>query len=220
MEPSFWIERWQRGETGFNQPDVHAELRRQWPALRVDAGASVFVPLCGKSVDMAWLRAQGLKVIGIELAESAVQDFFAEQGIRAVRDERHGLPCFAGDGISLYCGDFFALPADALADVAAAYDRAALIALPPSMRVRYARHVCEVLPRTASILQLTMEYEQAQMAGPPFSVDSAELHALYGAQYRVQPLSARDTLAQEPRFRERGLAALRECSYVLTPRAR
>jgi thiopurine S-methyltransferase len=65
-----------------------------------------------------------------------------------------------------------------------------------------------------------MEYEQAQMAGPPFSVDSAELHALYGAQYRVQPLSARDTLAQEPRFRERGLAALRECSYVLTPRRR
>ena len=218
MEPAFWIERWQRGETGFHQQDVNSELRRQWPALGIAAGSTVFVPLCGKSVDMLWLRAQGLRVLGVELAEQAVVEFFAEHGLRAVRQVRHGLPCHEADGIGLYQGDFFDLPAAALTGVAAAYDRAALIALPPPMRVRYARHMAAVLPPQAPILQLTMEYAQAELAGPPFSVRADELQALYGHRYRLQALSRRDTLAQEPRFRERGLNALLEGCYLLTPR--
>lgn len=218
MEPAFWIERWQRREIGFHQHDVNPELRRQWPALGIAAGGTVFVPLCGKSVDMLWLRAQGLRVLGIELAEQAVVEFFAERGLQAVRRVRHGLPCHEADGIGLYHGDFFDLPAAALTEVAAAYDRAALIALPPPMRLRYARHLAAVLPPHAPILQLTMEYAQAELDGPPFSVGAGELQALYGDRYRLQALSRRDTLAQEPRFRERGLRALHEGCYLLTPR--
>jgi len=218
MEPAFWIERWQRGETGFHQQDVNPELRRQWSALGIAAGSTVFVPLCGKSVDMLWLRAQGLRVLGIELAEQAVAEFFAEHGLRAVRQLRHGLPFHEADGIGLYQGDFFDLPAAALTAVTAAYDRAALIALPPPMRRRYAQHLTAVLPAHAPILQLTMEYVQAELAGPPFSVRADELQALYGGRYRLQPLSRRDTLALEPRFRERGLRTLHEGCYLLTPR--
>jgi thiopurine S-methyltransferase len=38
-------------------------------------------PLCGKAVDMAWLASLGHTVVGIELAESALVQFFHEQKI-------------------------------------------------------------------------------------------------------------------------------------------
>lgn len=218
MEAPFWIERWQRGEIGFHQRAVNPDLQRHWPALNLAPGGTVFVPLCGKSIDMPWLREQGQRVLGIELASQAVEEFFAVQGLTPTRGERHGMLYLEAQGIGLYCGDFFELPAAALSGVTAVYDRAALVALPPPMRLQYADHLLRVLPENVPILQLTMDYEQSEMQGPPFSVPQEELQELYGGRYRLQLLSSRDTLANEPRFRERGLRALRERAYLLTPR--
>ena len=44
-------------------------------------GLSVFVPLCGKTLDMVWLCQQGHTVVGCELSEIAALDFFKENSI-------------------------------------------------------------------------------------------------------------------------------------------
>ena len=46
-----------------------------------DGTCSVFVPLCGKSLDMVWLLEQGFSVTGCEISELAVQQFFTENSI-------------------------------------------------------------------------------------------------------------------------------------------
>ena len=218
MDRQFWRERWRRGEIGFHQATVNTYLRAYWPSLACPPGSQVFVPLCGKSRDMRWLRAQGHRVLGVELAEAAIESFYAEQQLHPRRQQAGRLECWLADAYQLYVGDLFDLGADALADIYGAYDRAALIALPPSLRWKYAQHLCATLPVQSKILLVTMDYPQEQMPGPPFSVSAAEVHELFAGDFVVSLLATRDALADEPRLQQRGLQSLREQAYLLARR--
>jgi thiopurine S-methyltransferase len=218
MKKDFWLERWDRGEIGFHQDEVNPYLIQYWPQLHVDRDSMVFVPLCGKSRDMLWLRNQGHQVLGVELSAIAVQSFFKENGYSPQQDSKGKFDCCEADGIRILCGDFFDLGKDDLADVGVVYDRASLIALPPDMRERYARHLVSILPPATQILLVTVDYPQAEMQGPPFSVTSEEVTALYRDYAEVRLLAQLDVLAKNPRFRERGLTRLQECIFLLTLR--
>jgi thiopurine S-methyltransferase len=218
MKKDFWLERWDRGEIGFHQDEVNPYLIQYWPQLHVDRDSMVFVPLCGKSRDMLWLRNQGHQVLGVELSAIAVQSFFKENGFSPQQDSKGKFDCCEADGIRILCGDFFDLRKDDLADVGVVYDRASLIALPPDMRERYARHLVSILPPATQVLLVTVDYPQAEMQGPPFSVTSEEVTALYRDYAEVRLLAQLDVLAKNPRFRERGLTRLQECIFLLTLR--
>lgn len=215
MHPEFWLTRWERGEIGFHRDDVNPYLTRHWQHLALPAGARVLVPLCGKSRDMRWLRAQGHSVVGVELSTLAAEDFFREAGLtpecRQHGDFRH----YAADGIEVLCGDFFALRPENLPGIAAAYDRAALIALPENLRQRYARHLHALLPQGAACLLVTLDYPQPEMPGPPFAVAKAEVDTLYAGLAQVQRLDVHDVLGENARFRERGITRLHEHVYRL-----
>mgnify|MGYP006186955445 CR=1 FL=1 len=137
MHEDFWQERWARNEIGFHLREVNPYLQRHWPDLGLAAGAQVLVPLCGKSLDMAWLAGQGYRVLGVELAESAVIAFFAEQELTPEVDQYGAFRRYRAGAVELLCGDFFALQAADVAACAGLYDRAALIALPQEMRSSY-----------------------------------------------------------------------------------
>lgn len=218
MDPDFWHQRWRENQIGFHQPDVNLHLQAFWPQLGVPGGGRVFVPLCGKSLDMRWLRQQGCRVVGVEISPVAVQDFFREQGLQPDCTRTAHFERCSADGIELLCGDFFDLTRADLDGVAAVYDRASLIALPPSLRVDYARHLTGLLAPATPVLLVTLEYDQDQMQGPPFSVTESEVRRLFEAGFEVEVQHADDVLAREPRFRERGLTRLDEKVYLLRRR--
>lgn len=213
MHPDYWLERWQKNEIGFHQTETNFHLQEFWARLGVSG--RVLVPLCGKSRDMLWLRAQGHQVLGVEISALAVQSFFDENTLQPTITLDGAFERWSTDGLTLLRGDFFDLNPAHLGTVAGVYDRASLVALPPELRQRYARHLCDILPPTAPLLLVTMEYEQAQMLGPPFAVSEAEVRDLYGADYQVTLLYTKDILAEQPRFRERGLTRLDERAYHL-----
>lgn len=216
MERDFWLERWERGETGFHQDEINPYLLQHWPELHVAQGAEVFVPLCGKSLDMVWLREQEYFVLGAELSPIAVQDFFQEQGLTPDRVSGEKFDNYIADGVCLACGDFFDLRQEDLAQVRAVYDRASLVALPPEMRERYARHLVSILSPGTQILLVTFDYPQAEMAGPPFAVSLTEVEALYRDYAGIRLLAQQDALAQNPRFQQRGMTRLQENIFLLT----
>ena len=218
MKKDFWLERWEREEIGFHQNEVNPHLCEFWPELNLARGNMVFVPLCGKSRDMLWLREQGHQVVGVELSAIAVQAFFEENGHTPQHISRGKFDRCEADGIRILCGDFFDLTGDDLANVTAVYDRASLIALPPEMRVSYVRHLAGILPRATQILLITVEYPQTEMQGPPFSVSSGEVETLYREYAEVRLLAELDVLAQNPRFQQRGLSRLQENIFLLTLR--
>jgi thiopurine S-methyltransferase len=218
MKKDFWLERWERVEIGFHQDEFNPYLCEYWQELHLVRGSMVFVPLCGKSQDMLWLRKQGHQVMGVELSNIAVQAFFKENGYTPHHVTRGKFEHCAADGIRVLCGDFFDLSKDDLAKVSAVYDRASLIALPPEMRERYVRHLVSILPPATQILLITVDYPQPEMPGPPFSVSSGEVEALYREHAVVRLLAQPDVLAQNPRFQQRGLSRLRENIFLLTLR--
>jgi thiopurine S-methyltransferase len=214
MDNHFWIERWSKREIGFHQRSINAYLQQYWSSLGLTSGTRVFVPLCGKSLDMHWLREQGHPVIGVEVAREAVADFFNEWGVQPEVTRTGPFERWRARQIELWCGDFFDLSAADLADVGAVFDRAALIALPAAVRETYAKRMREILPARAQILLVTADYAQHEMSGPPFAVSDAEVRTLFAGQ-AIRLLAETDIL-QHPdneRFRQRGLTRLVERVY-------
>jgi thiopurine S-methyltransferase len=218
MDPGFWQQRWQEGRIGFHQARVTPLLEEYWDAIGVVAGARVFVPLAGKSLDMAWLAARGHAVLGVELARPAVEQFFDEHGlVPEVGESRYGRHYRAG-GIELVLGDAFALDAEILAGCAGVFDRAALIALPPDLRRRYATELYARLPAGCRGLLVTLDYPQHEKDGPPFSVPADEVHALYDDQWHLDLLACRDVLDEQPNFADEGVTALHAAAWRLERR--
>ncbi len=217
MEPSFWHERWERSEIGFHQQDINVHLQQFWTQLDLRPGQRVFAPLCGKSRDLLWLAGEGHPVTGVEISQLAVEAFFTENGLKPRRWREGAFEIWEVDEIRILLGDFFALEPQHLADAAGIYDRASLIALPPPMRARYARHLDAILPVGTRVLLVTLEYDQSVLAGPPFAVGEPEVRALYQATHEVELLYTRDALAETSRWRERGLTWLLERVYRLSP---
>lgn len=218
MQHQFWHERWERGEIGFHQDEFNSHLTTFWDKLGLNAGAEVFVPLCGKSKDMLWLKEQGYHVLGVEVNPLAVESFFKENGIDASRNVVGALNHCSGDGIEIFCGDFFKLHADHLDGVSGVFDRASLVALPPDMRRDYANHLKRIVPSNTRILLVTFEYDQEEMNGPPFSVTEAEVRGYYQDRYDISVLFDNDILDDDDALKQRGLTHLTEKVYLLQPK--
>jgi thiopurine S-methyltransferase len=180
--------------------------------------STVFVPLAGKSRDMVWLATQGHKVIGVELSDVAVREFFQDGGQTPEVRSDGPFDVFSAGPFSLYRGDFFEITPDALNDVAAVYDRAALIALTPELRVRYADKLMNVIPRDAVLFLIALDYPEQEISGPPFAVTREEVERLYGDTFKIELLEARDGLAASGNLRRRGVSRLQETAYLLRRR--
>lgn len=215
MLEAFWQERWRNNQIGFHQGEANAYLTRHWPSLGLETGSTILVPLCGKSLDMDWLLGQGLQVIGVELVEQAVRDFFEERHLVPEIVQHRDFRIYRVDALEIWCGDFFALtPADVVT-CKAFYDRAALIALPPEMRVRYVEALERLLPASSLGLLVTLDYEQSAMQGPPFAVTDTEVLERFGRAWHVQVLERTDVMGENWKFVQRGLSSLDEVTYRL-----
>lgn len=218
MDAEFWLDRWEKGQIGFHEREVNAALRAHWPRLGVSSGAKVLVPLCGKSRDMAWLRSVGHPVVGVELSRIAVRDFFAESGLTPVVSSGPRFERWEAGGVTLLAGDLFDLAPDDLQGVAAVYDRAALVALPPALRERYVGTLRRTLPAGARILLLTWSYPEEEKDGPPFSVDEREVERLYGGAFEIAQLARSAIERDHPDARRFGVSSLVEHAFrIATP---
>lgn len=214
MEADFWLERWRKGETAFHEGGPNTLLTRHLGALALAPEASIFVPLCGRAMDLWWLRNRDIRVIGVELSERAVTEFYDEAGIAPTCTAAGALTRWQGGGVTIFVGDVFDLDARALGVVNAVYDRAALVALPQSLRRRYAAHVATITGWAPQLL-ITFAYDQEEMDGPPFSVDEAELVACHGTTYACMALETRDV-----QNGLKGKVAATETVWHLSPRRR
>jgi thiopurine S-methyltransferase len=218
MQHDFWHQRWQENQIGFHSPDINPYLLGYWSTLGIAVGSRVLLPLCGKSRDMLWLLAQGYKVVGVELSPMAVDTFFAENDMHPTVRRQGDFLVHQVDGLEIFCGDFFQLSTTELGKVDAVFDRAALVALPPEMRIDYVTHLSKLLESTQQILLVSFAYPQQEMPGPPFSVPGEDIEMLYQHWCTVELLTSEDVLQKELHFRERGLGSLYEQVYRMVVR--
>lgn len=220
MEPSFWLSRWSEGKIGFHEDRVHPDLfdfGADWLS-RAPGGPRkrVLVPLCGKTRDLVYLANLGHAVVGIELSEKAARAVFTEAGLRFDSSTRGAFEVFRAKSLDLEVrvGDFFDLLAQP--NFHAVWDRAAMVALDPERRARYAERLIDVVRPGGMMLVNTMEYDQAQMPGPPHAISFQDLKGYYGRDFELELLQEADQIDESPKFRERGLSSFVVRTTLLT----
>ena len=214
--PQYWRRRWAEGRIGFHRNEVNPLLARFYPRLELAPGDSVFVPLCGKSVDMAWLAERGHPVIGCEVSGAAIAGFFEAAALSPQTNSDGNLRVWRAGPYTLYEGDYFQLTPRQVGAARAVYDRGALIALPKAARRAYLGHMRDLCGVGVKTLLITLDYDQAAMPGPPFAVDYEEVVWQYAFDHVIEFLAERDVLEEEQKFKQRGLNALTEWAYLLT----
>ena len=210
-----WISRWESNRIGWHAEQVNRHLNKYLDRFELSFGESVFVPLCGKTNDMQYLIEKNLKVIGVEMSNIAIEQFFSENNLDYLVSKIGQFVLNEGDGIKLYCGDFFDLDSRYLENVKAIYDRASLIALDEGLRQKYAKHLSDIIEFDARILLLTLNYPQHQRSGPPFAVSKEEVKQLFNGSFDIQELYCIEDIENEPMFQNLGVDFVEKAVYLL-----
>ena len=210
---NLWESRWQEDRIGFHLKEVNPYLMRFSDQLLHQNPDRVFVPLCGKTLDLCWLTTKTKKVIGVELVSKAVQDFFAENNIDYLLQQDETLQKFSSKSIDIYLGDFFDLNPEQTFSFNAIYDRASIVAIETPERMEYVDHLISFLDRAGRILLITLEYNQNDMEGPPYSVPAEEIESLFAPFGSLKLLETCDIL--DDRFRNKGLTRLLEHVFLI-----
>jgi thiopurine S-methyltransferase len=214
-----WQQCWRDRDTDFHQTSVNHHLIRFWPGLDLPRGARIFVPLCGKSLDLLWLASQGHPVVGVELSPLAIRAFFKESRIQPSRRKDGRFTRWQGGDIEILCGDFFDLSADDLGPIAAVFDRAALTALPEDLRVAYLRQLRRIVPAACQIMLLTTEEpEDGENREQPFAI-AEEISSLYGLSFDIELSDVASFFENDPDPAITELLRVEQKVYRLTPKS-
>lgn len=193
MDVSFWRQRWESNQIAFHKGEVNPLLVNSWDKLSLAKGSRVFVPLCGKTLDIAWLLSQGYHVAGAELVEIAIEQLFDKLGVVPKIFSLGDITLYSAEAIDIFVGNILNISSERLGSVDAVYDRAALVALPEALRTQYTVHLTEMTNQAPQLL-ITFEYDQNLIAGPPFSISAAEVNQHYGDRYEVSLVSTTDVV--------------------------
>lgn len=218
MEKDFWLKKWEEQSIGFHQDKVHPILEKHLSVFKnKKLKDSVLVPLCGKSLDMIFLRDNGYEVIGSEFSKIACEDFFKENKIVYTLEETSEFIIFKGQNITLYCGDYFKLKLEEKASYL--YDRAAIVALDPKDRERYAKKHAELIAQNGKALIFCFEYNQSLCSGPPFSVEEYFVREYYEKDFEIEVLEENNIEIGNPRMKEAGVKSAIQKAYLLNRKA-
>ncbi|XP_008845290.1 thiopurine S-methyltransferase isoform X2 [Nannospalax galili] len=190
-----WQDKWVRRHISFHQEQGHQLLKKYLDTfLEGESGLRVFFPLCGKAVEMKWFADRGHSVVGVEISELGIREFFAEQNISYSEEpipEISGAKVFksSSGNISLYCCSIYDLPS-------------------------YADIMLSLLRKGFQYLLAILSYDPTKHAGPPFYVTDAELKKLFGPKCTIRCLEETDAFKEQ--HREWGIDCLFEKLYLLT----
>lgn len=209
MDAQFWFKSWELEghHTSFHRRDIHPYLVEHLPPEDL-AGQLVFVPLCGKSLDLLYFSQFAEQVIGVEIVEKAVVQFFHENQLPYKRLGNR----FVSGNITIFCDDMFALTPDEVGPIDLVYDRASLVALPYPMRMKYLKKLEELTQPGTTYFLNTLEYAPT-MATPPFSISPDEVRG-YFTNYAITHVESPE-LPNHGMVRKYGLSYLIEHGFVM-----
>jgi thiopurine S-methyltransferase len=184
MDAGFWHQRWENNEIAFHESKANPLLVKHFTELSLAKGRRIFVPLCGKTLDISWLLSKGYRVAGAELSQIAIEQLFMELGVQPETSPVGEVEQWSANNLDIFVGDIFALSRKILGPVDGIYDRAALVAFPEEMRMRYTAYLTEITGKAPQLL-ICYDYDQSLMEGPPFSVSNDEVKRYYAVNYDV-----------------------------------
>ena len=210
-----WLHFWESNETNWHSDTITQELVEYFELFELEPEDKVFVPLCGKSLDMLYIMNQGFSVVGVEISEIGVRQFFRENDLTYKITRVDDFELYSSENLEIYCGDFFSLTSKHLNNVKAVLDSKSLIALEPDLRQKYVKYLNDIISVGARILLVTLQYPQHQMSGPPFSVDKSEVESLFSMTFETRELKSFDDIENESKLVRAGVDYINNAAYCL-----
>ena len=212
MATDFWLQKWVDNKIGFHQDQYNPFLVEYWKKYCPEVGA-VFVPLCGKTKDMLFLREIGHQVYGVELSEIAVKDFFQDNNLSYKVEKRDDFIIYSGGGFCLFCGDLFKLKSSDFKNVDYIYDRASLIALSKSQQGKYCAFIKQTFPQS-SLFLITLEFDNPKI-GPPFSTSQACVENYFADHFEVEKITELSIKSEEIRVHDGNVTKMKENVFFI-----
>ena len=210
-----WLKFWENNETNWHGDRITQELVEYFELFELETRDKVFVPLCGKSLDMIYIMNQGFSVVGVEISEIGVRQFFSENNLTYKITKVDDFDLYSSENLEIYCGDFFSLTSKHLNNVKAVLDSKSLIALDPDLRQKYAKHLNDIISLGVRILLVTLNYPQHQMSGPPFSVDESEVESLFSMAFESRKLKSFNDIENGSKLVRAGVDFINNAAYCL-----
>ncbi|XP_059965788.1 thiopurine S-methyltransferase [Mesoplodon densirostris] len=197
-----WQEKWVNHKIAFHQERGNQLLKKHLDTfLKGEKELRVFFPLCGKAVEMKWFADRGHSVVGVEISELGIQEFFTEQNLSYSEEQIMEIPGAkvfksSSGNISLYCCSLFDLPRANIGKFDRIWDRGALVAINPGDRKRYADIMLSLTRTGFQYLLSVFSYDPTKHAGPPFYVPDAEIKTLFGSVCNIHCLEKVDVFGE------------------------
>lgn len=163
-----WESRYRSGDTPWEKGAPHPALADYLAEHKLTG--DVLVPGCGLGHDVRAISGPQSRVIGIDIAPSAIQ-------------AASGFPVVAAESYQLE--DLFDLPVDFRTAFDWVVEHTCFCAIEPSRRGDYARAVAAAL-KPGGMLLAIFYLDPGQEEGPPFGVGVDELEQLFGGLFEVE----------------------------------
>ncbi|XP_070555398.1 probable thiopurine S-methyltransferase [Ptychodera flava] len=221
MSVDSWRKRWKKGQTRFHMPKVHPMLEKNFEWLtKGEKKQRVFLPLCGKSLDLNWLAEKEQIVIGNECSAEGCEQFFKENELEFTKES---LKDTVGDvykakdkDITIYCCDYFKLTEDVIGTFDCIWDRGALAAIDPQDRTRYAKVITPLLRKGGRYLLDLFQLDHESFVGPPYDCKPTDVDDMFGKYFNIDRVVTRDALSAWQR--EWGVKYFIQDVYHFTPK--
>lgn len=192
-----WKKKWDAGMTRWHQPDVYWVLKK-YAKDYIHEESRILVPLCGKTVDLAYLTKKAKEVVGVEGVLKGVQEFIQENPDlqMAASGQREQFECFRGEKIWMFCGNFFHFGPSVAGKFDLIWDRAAMVAIDPKDRDEYAHVLGSVLKPGAVLLLSGFVRPKGDLtSGPPFTLNRDQIISLFERQPWVASVECIDSVS-------------------------
>uniref|UniRef100_A0A8B9V0Z0 thiopurine S-methyltransferase n=1 Tax=Anas zonorhyncha TaxID=75864 RepID=A0A8B9V0Z0_9AVES len=173
------------------------------------SGLRIFFPLCGKAVDMKRLADLGHSIVGVDISEQALKEFFADQGLPYCEEPVPGIAGAKKLQVGflrcqmLFSSSFYS---EIVGKFDGVWDRGALVAVNPCDRPRLVNSLIQKF--VSSLISFTISFP-----GPPFYVPESEVKSLFGNHCEIKLLEKVSDFSE--RHRRWGLDYFLEVLYIL-----
>ncbi|KAL7634077.1 UNVERIFIED_CONTAM: hypothetical protein RMT77_015405 [Armadillidium vulgare] len=219
---SYWEKLWSTKVTPFHQREVCPFLLKISSNLNFVSPKRVFIPLCGKALELKWFYDEGFEVVGVDLISIPAEEFFKEHNLTFKIRELPWAKVYESSDqrIKIYVADIFSVEPEDVGKFDVIWERADYTVVKIAEREKYSKLMKQLCKEKFVHFLCTLQFEVlvGRYDTPPRPLSHEETKKLYGDWCKVDLIEEENGLKYYPEFKSSGINTLRQSCFILTPK--
>lgn len=189
-----WNKQWENNNLGWHRQEINEFLvKHQEQLFNGRSSMKIFLPLCGKALEIKWFYDLGHIAVGVEGVETGITDFFKEQNLEYTvepADKCKGKLYKSIDGrIRLYYCNLFDFSSEIEGKFDGIWDRGSLVAIDAVDRIRYRDLLVSLMNPECHYFIEALDYNNEEKdKTAPHNITAKHMSDLYGEKCSITQL--------------------------------